>query len=40
MKITPDEETPAELPRSKKPVKKDVVRTLIEQDDELLTRDL
>jgi hypothetical protein len=28
------------LARAKKPVKKDVVRTLIEQDDELLTRDL
>ena len=40
LKITPEGEQPAELPRAKKPVKKDVVRTLIEQDDELLTRDL
>jgi hypothetical protein len=40
LKITPDDEHPAELPRAKKQVKKDVVRTLIEQDDELLTRDL
>ncbi len=40
LKITPDDEHPTELPRAKKQVKKDVVRTLIEQDDELLTRDL
>jgi hypothetical protein len=39
-KVTPDDE-PVQLPRTaKKPVKKDVIRTLIEQDDELLTRDL